>query len=49
MQYLVEATASTQKGNVMDDKGDPGHIFEYIVLRFKPDAGYGNPPSDRFS
>jgi len=41
--YLVEATASIERGNAIDDQGGPGAVFEYIGKRFKPTALYGNP------
>jgi len=41
--YLVEATASIERGNAIDDQGGPGPVFEYIGKRFKPVAIYGNP------
>jgi len=41
--YLVEATASVERGNAIDDQGGPGAVFEYIGKRFKPAAFYGNP------
>ena len=41
--YLVEATASIERGNAIDDQGGPGPVFEYIGKRFKPAAFYGNP------
>ena len=43
MKYLVEASASIERGNAIDDKGGPGPLFAYIVQRFKPEAFYGNP------
>lgn len=43
MKYLVEVTASIERGNAIDDKGGPGPLFAYIAQRFKPEAFYGNP------
>jgi hypothetical protein len=43
MKYLVEARASMERGNAVDQKGGPGPVFDHIVKRFKPEAFYGNP------
>ena len=43
MKYLVEARASMERGNEIDQKGGPGPLFDHIAKRFKPEAFYGNP------
>jgi hypothetical protein len=43
MKYLVEASASIEQGNAVDDKGGPAPLFAYLAKRFKPEALYGNP------
>ena len=43
MKYMVEATASIERGKAIDAKGGPGPLFEYIGQRFKPETIYGNP------
>jgi hypothetical protein len=43
MKYLVEVTASIERGNALDDQGGPGPVFGYIAQRFKPEVFYGNP------
>jgi hypothetical protein len=43
MRYLVETTASIERGNELVEKGGPGPIFKYIAERFNPEAMYGNP------
>jgi hypothetical protein len=43
MKYLVEATASIERADAIDEKGGPAPLFSYIVQRFKPEVFYGNP------
>ncbi len=43
MKYLVEATASIERGNAIDDQGGSAPVFTCIAERFKPEAIYGNP------
>lgn len=43
MKYLVEASASMERGNALDAAGGPGPLFAHIAERFKPEALYGNP------
>ncbi len=43
MKYLVEAHASMERGNALNEKGGPDPIFAHIAERFKPEAIYGNP------
>jgi hypothetical protein len=43
MKYLVEVTASIERGNELDAAGGPGPILGYIVERFRPECLYGNP------
>jgi hypothetical protein len=43
MKYLVEAHASMERGDAIDQKGGPATLFAYIAERFKPEAFYGNP------
>ena len=43
MLYLVEAHASTERGNRIDAEKGPGPTFAKVVERFRPEAFYGNP------
>ena len=43
MKYLVEGSASMERGNALDAAGGPGPLFAHIAERFKPEAIYGNP------
>ena len=43
MRYLVEFTASMERGNAIDAAGGPGPIFGHIAERFKPESIYGDP------
>ena len=43
MKYLVEVTASIERGNAIDAQGGPAPFFAHVVERFKPEAIYGNP------
>jgi hypothetical protein len=43
MLYMVEAHATIERGNEIDDKGGPGPVFVHINERFKPEGFYFIP------
>jgi hypothetical protein len=43
MLYMVEAHATFERGNEIDDKGGPGPVLGYITERFKPEGFYFIP------
>ena len=43
MLYMVEAHATFERGNEVDDKGGPGPVLGYITERFKPEGFYFIP------
>jgi hypothetical protein len=43
MRYLVEASASMERGNSIDKGEGPGPFFGQVVERFRPEAFYGDP------
>src|SRR5687768_3384580 len=47
MRYLVEASASMERGNTIDKGEGPGLFFGQVVERFRPEAFYGDPSQRR--
>ena len=43
MLYLVDATASMERGNAIDKGEGPRPFFAQVVERFRPQAFYGDP------
>jgi hypothetical protein len=47
MRYLVEASASMERGNSIDKGEGPGPFFGQVVERFRPESFYGDPSQRR--
>jgi hypothetical protein len=43
MLYMVETSATIEKGDTIDSGAGPGPFFAKIADRFRPQAIYGNP------
>ena len=43
MLYMVEAGATIERGDTIDQGEGPGPFFAKLVERFQPQAIYGNP------
>ncbi len=43
MLYMVEAHATIERGNQIDDQGGPGPVLAHITERFKPEGFYFIP------
>jgi len=43
MKYLIQISATVERGTAIEKAGGPGPLFSYLVERLHPEAAWGTP------